>query len=805
MPKIIMYYLTTMLLALNALTTFAEIHRADWDTDDDGLIEINDFEDLNAIRFFLDGSGLHGETRLCFSANEVDRSCNGFELTTDIDFDTNGDGMFSALDSSWNAGKGWVPIGEKGNLNAPKGQFNAIFNGNGFAIKNLQVREIYWGAGLFAILDHAEVHHLSLTGHLSYIESAFHSGALAAEITNSLITGIYSDINFSAFLVAGGITALASHSQFEAIANHGHISSLAAAGLIAQLKGGDITIKNSLSSGRITEFTLANNTGEITVSQYPAIVGGGEFESLAVEHSFWLTEFTGYPTYSDEFGVGVSAAHLQCEMSDGQCGNPWYLSWKNSHSPQGTQYWHFTNTHPLPVLNNQVWEHNVDSDNDRVLNAIDAFPFNVAVAIDHDLDGLADKFNANCDIQCQSDSGITLDAFLFDTDNDGIDNSTDTDDNGDGLQDVDADSNGYLDIHQLADLHAMRYDLTGSGMAQSIFAPINSSGCPISVATGFPEQKCRGHELKTHLDFDTNSNGQLDTGDDYWNQGTGWQPVGAQVMYVTGFLAMAQGYRTGPMAYTGLFKGNGFQIKNLYINRPDEMNVGLFGVMMNNQNFTVESLLLTGSLAQVTGRNQVGAFAGQGGAVFESVSTVNVSGEDDVGGITGSNGACFASFSTGDVNGTSNVGGVIGKLYDQNITACLSTGTISAQNNAEGGLVGDIATNRKGKIFASYSIGPARELAAMVDSYAVTPKLPASTVDVSIEDLQCPTFPGDANCDLPDHPTLFQSWYDYVSPNGEAYWDFGSRDELPGLMINGVVYRDADGDGELEAPANLEN
>jgi hypothetical protein len=47
--------LLTFLLLVLSLQAFASGDRADYDIDDDGLIEINDWQDLDAIRHHLDG------------------------------------------------------------------------------------------------------------------------------------------------------------------------------------------------------------------------------------------------------------------------------------------------------------------------------------------------------------------------------------------------------------------------------------------------------------------------------------------------------------------------------------------------------------------------------------------------------------------------------------------------------------------------------------------------------------------------------------------------------------------------------
>ena len=37
---------------------------------------------------------------------------------------------------------------------------------------------------------------------------------------------------------------------------------------------------------------------------------------------------------------------------------------------------------------------------------------------------------------------------------------------------------------------------------------------------------CSGYELLADLDFDTDGDGAVDSDDDYWNDGDGWEPIG---------------------------------------------------------------------------------------------------------------------------------------------------------------------------------------------------------------------------------------------------------------------------------------
>ena len=139
------------------------------DADGDGLIEIYDLTMLHNMRYNLagtsykDASDAVGLTTGCPDANPGDgattEDCIGYELMSDLDFDTDGDG-----DGTWTgsggtytldtgdtqatyfdtASGGWEPIGVDNN--AP---FTAIFEGNGFVIRNLAIQRDQSFIGLF--------------------------------------------------------------------------------------------------------------------------------------------------------------------------------------------------------------------------------------------------------------------------------------------------------------------------------------------------------------------------------------------------------------------------------------------------------------------------------------------------------------------------------------------------------------------------------------------------------------------------------------------------------------------------------
>ena len=105
---------------------------ADYDVDNNGLIEIRTLAQLNAVRYDLNGDGLQGSvsasdwaTYTTAFLNAVSGmgcpqpACTGYELMMDLNFDTDRDGDVDSSDTYPN----WTPIGTAAN------KFNATFKG----------------------------------------------------------------------------------------------------------------------------------------------------------------------------------------------------------------------------------------------------------------------------------------------------------------------------------------------------------------------------------------------------------------------------------------------------------------------------------------------------------------------------------------------------------------------------------------------------------------------------------------------------------------------------------------------------
>ena len=158
-----------------AATRFDVWVLSDYDTDDDGLIEVATLAQLDAVRYDRDGDGVAdslaslGPRYAAAFPHALDGmgcgagGCAG-ELVADLDFDTNGNGVADAGDAYWNDGAGWVAIGgDEVSLVAsrpviayrPDSVFRAMFEGNGHTVANLFVRGDRNFAGLFGIVGSA--------------------------------------------------------------------------------------------------------------------------------------------------------------------------------------------------------------------------------------------------------------------------------------------------------------------------------------------------------------------------------------------------------------------------------------------------------------------------------------------------------------------------------------------------------------------------------------------------------------------------------------------------------------------------
>ncbi|MFW6305140.1 MAG: GLUG motif-containing protein, partial [Candidatus Saliniplasma sp.] len=214
--------------------------------------------------------------------------------------------------------------------------------------------------------------------------------------------------------------------------------------------------------------------------------------------------------------------------------------------------------------------------------------------------------------------------------------------------------------------------------------------------------------------------GYHDVASELANDGSGFDPIGESTW-------------SGPY-FTGNFDGQGYQIKNIIINRSSTDLLGLFAYL-GDGGYVSDTGVVD---VNITGLSSLGALVGWSeGTVMDSWSSGDIIGEGtyEVGGLVGgSMGTIEYSSSTANVTAHSYVGGLVGGIYSYSnmafvnesyamgtvisdtdyagglvgysyvgaINNCYATGTVNGTSESVGGLVG---SNNDGTVNQSYSTG----------------------------------------------------------------------------------------------------
>ena len=289
-----------------------------------------------------------------------------------------------------------------------------------------------------------------------------------------------------------------------------------------------------------------------------------------------------------------------------------------------------------------------------------------------------------------------------------------------------------IDITNLEQLDAMRFDLNGDGMIDMSASLTDSIAYEAAFSLARKANVvcpggCEGYELMADLDF----------------AGTKWENPSGGTFSGThvpgGWLPIADNNTdTDATRFTGTFEGNDNTISNLYINRPDSTHVGLFGYITG----TISNLGIVGG--SVTGKTYVGCLAGfsessdlrncyatgdataagssartgglvgisSGGKIINCYATGDATADDRAGGLVGSAqnsptiSGCYATGNAMATSVDSEAGGLVGYIIAALVQACYATGNAMAtgNNGRAGGLVGNFLN---GNIRACYATGNA--------------------------------------------------------------------------------------------------
>ena len=746
-----------VLAGLIAGLAFLPANNVEAQGSDANLIDVGTLAQLDAIRLDLNGDG-HADnssndsaystafgTPSCAGAAEADSTCTGYELTADLDFDTDGDGathtsgIGDAADDYYNSGQGWDPIGLFDTTPGDRRPYTATFHGRGHTISNLFIARTSGGDdnqgfGLFAYTDSNSVvrgvglNNVHVTGRANtgsligraegrvYATYATGSvtgtgtvgGLIAHTRSTAVVAGSWADVDVTADSNLGGLVGL--HVGGDIIASYATGSvTVASSGSNQNFIGG--LVGSHRNEGSDTARIIASySTGEVSNPGSGAANGlvGTTQGSPITTNSYWDTTTSG--TTSGSHGTGYATSDLITPT--GYTGI--YSAWDvNVDGASGNDDpWHFGTASQHPALK-------VDFDGDGVSSSVlelglQREPAAVTITarlVSGDLsiswedgaggsaaDSYEYRYNTDGSTWGPTSTGTGDDAGWTDTTGDVRAQSftisaplSDTYDievravnahadspgpvkeyqaivaNLQGTTDYDKDDDNLIEITNLDQLNAIRYDLDGDGYP--------ASGNETDYAAAFPDHVtgmgcstiCTGYELfdnhPANTDSDLYTAGDLDFGisADYavaaneqaWTSGSGWEPI-------NGFAAR--------------FYGNGYGISNLFINRPTTDNVGLFG-----------SIGATGQVAQfalkevnVTGQGNVGGLAGQNSGDVR-FTYVTGSANDDGG---------------GGVKGRDNVGGAVGdNLAGAKIRVVWTSVDVDASRDNAGDAIGSVKQN----------------------------------------------------------------------------------------------------------------
>ena len=253
----------------------------DYDSDDDGWIDIKKIAHLDAVRYDLDGDGDPDEVSGEAAYNDAfdnrlltmgcpSTGCIGYELMNSLDLDVD----------PYNTGAGWTPIG---------GAYNAEFHGNNKKIDNLFINANTGWLGLFRDLgSNAEVHNLGLR----YVDitntgTEDRVGGLAGRSDGGTILGVWvtGSVTSGGARVGGllgenrGAGAGTIGGSFARVAVSGSGS---VGGLVGSLFGGEV-IASYARGGSVTATgdnvgglvgATSKGAGDITISYASVAVSG---------------------------------------------------------------------------------------------------------------------------------------------------------------------------------------------------------------------------------------------------------------------------------------------------------------------------------------------------------------------------------------------------------------------------------------------------------------------------------------------------------------------------------------------------
>ena len=330
---------------------------------------------LNAIRWDLDGDGSSSVAGYAAAFPTArtgmgcpESGCIGYELTTDLDFDTNGDGVVDSADNYWNDGAGWVPIGD--GSTPPEGlpedaeTFNAVFHGGGHTISNLFINRTTDNIGLFGVTGSGSVVRnvglpfATVTGNrgVGALVGRVDSGKISASFSTGSVAGTsnvgglvgrnnsgsiavsYSTAAVSGYQNVGGLVGYTEESPIIASYATGSVS------LTTEIGGNSGGLVGNGGSGSVkASYTIGPVTGNFS----DGLVG---FKGATISNSYWNSE-TSQPVDPGQDETAKTTEQLQSPTAYGD-DDDIYANWNVDVDGDGNadDPWDFGTNQQYPAL-----------------------------------------------------------------------------------------------------------------------------------------------------------------------------------------------------------------------------------------------------------------------------------------------------------------------------------------------------------------------------------------------------------------------------------------------------------------------
>ncbi len=687
-------------------------------------MEITSLEQLDAIRYDLDGNGLadsYSDAQAYaaafpeIAAAEACKGCAGYELAGPLDFQHPGSYASGEVNPAWLSGSGWMPIAPHyvyGSPHDTSSGFKAVFDGNGHTISNLYVRRTLAddsriggddrkAVGLFGV-----VHETGILRRIGMVDvdvgvTNYEDAGGLVGVNGGQIHYSYVDGSITGVYGAGGLTG-ENYGTILASYTRGSVSGEAMVGGLSGYNKGEIVAsytKAQVSGGSEVGGLVGYNHGKVLASYaanrpraYEEEAGGLIGARLGVAFaSYWDTQVSGHESsVSSDSHLGISGLTTSELQQPTQAAGIYEL-WRAD-------------------LDNADGDYNLDTGREDVWDFGDSAQY-PALKVDFNGDGISTWWEFG-------DQGRDLPSPLplLSAEPTPTHVPIPTLPIPTYLIEYDSDGDGLIEINNLEQLDAIRYDLDGNGIVDddsTIAAAVYGSAFPTLSTGGLCSGDCKGYELARSLDFRKGSCYASGVVNESWVSGSGWLPIGSR-----------------GVAFNATFNGNEHSISGLYINRRtllDSPNaIGLFGVA-GESSFIHNARLIE---AQVTGLNTIGGLAGvnegqivnshvqgsitsvqhaAGGLVAVNIGELAavssqasvLGGWHIVGGLVSSNaGVIRASYATGNVSGNGWVGGLIGTNQGQ-VRESYATGYVYSGWENSGGLIGV----NSGAVVSGYATG----------------------------------------------------------------------------------------------------